>query len=87
MSSSTLFTDAMALTPRGDGVYDGVLNEHWTIGPKVHGGSAQMLAANAAHAAFLEWTGSSAPPLIRAGAGVTLMLSSRTARSNAAFTS
>src|SRR3979490_2646257 len=36
--NSTLFTDAMALTPAGDGVYDGNLNEHWTIGPKVHGG-------------------------------------------------
>ena len=36
--NSTLFTDAMALTPAGDGVYDGELNEHWTIGPKVHGG-------------------------------------------------
>ena len=37
MPSSTLFTDAMALSPAGDGVYDGELNEHWTIGPKVHG--------------------------------------------------
>ena len=32
MPGSTLFTDAMALTPAGDGVYDGELNEHWTIG-------------------------------------------------------
>ncbi len=31
---STLFTDAMALTPAGDGRYDGELNEHWTIGPE-----------------------------------------------------
>ena len=30
--SSTLFTDAMALTAEGDGVYAGALNEHWTIG-------------------------------------------------------
>ncbi|WP_137145786.1 thioesterase family protein [Mycolicibacterium sp. CR10] len=52
MSSSTLFTDAMALTPRGDGVYDGVLNEHWTIGPKVHGGAMLALCANAARAEF-----------------------------------
>ena len=25
------------LTAAGEGVYDGELNEHWTIGPKVHG--------------------------------------------------
>jgi hypothetical protein len=46
--SSTLFTDAMALTPAGDGVYEGELNEHWTIGPKVHGGAMLALCANAA---------------------------------------
>jgi hypothetical protein len=53
MSGSTLFTDAMALTPAGDGHYDGELNEHWTIGPrgsgpKVHGGAMLALCANAA---------------------------------------
>ncbi|BBX18875.1 hypothetical protein CRI77_01835 [Mycolicibacterium duvalii] len=48
MTSSTLFTDAMALTPAGEGVYHGVLNEHWTIGPKVHGGAMLALCANAA---------------------------------------
>ena len=48
MSGSTLFTDAMALTKVGDGVYDGELNEHWTIGPKVHGGAMLALCANAA---------------------------------------
>ena len=37
MSGSTLFTDAMALTPAGDGRYDGELNEHWTIGPRGSG--------------------------------------------------
>jgi acyl-coenzyme A thioesterase PaaI-like protein len=46
--NSTLFTDAMALTPAGDGEYDGELNEHWTIGPKVHGGAMLALCANAA---------------------------------------
>jgi Thioesterase-like superfamily len=46
--SSTLFTDAMALTPAGAGEYDGELNEHWTIGPKVHGGAMLALCANAA---------------------------------------
>ena len=48
MPGSTLFTDAMALTPAGDGAYDGELNEHWTIGPKVHGGAMLALCANAA---------------------------------------
>src|SRR3984893_983965 len=46
--NSTLFTDAMALTPAGDGVYDGELNEHWTMGQKVHGGAMLALCANAA---------------------------------------
>lgn len=48
MSGSTRFTDAMALTALGDGVYGGELNEHWTIGPKVHGGAMLALCANAA---------------------------------------
>jgi hypothetical protein len=52
MPSSTLFSDAMALTTveQDDdaGVYDGELNEHWTIGPKVHGGAMLALCANAA---------------------------------------
>src|SRR5689334_1385490 len=53
MPTSTLFTDAMVLTPAGDGVYDGELNEHWTIGPrgsgpKVHGGAMLALCAKAA---------------------------------------
>jgi acyl-coenzyme A thioesterase PaaI-like protein len=48
MPGSTLFTDAMALTPVGDGLYHGELNEHWTIGPKVHGGAMLALCANAA---------------------------------------
>nr|WP_090339004.1 thioesterase family protein [Mycolicibacterium malmesburyense]CRL67078.1 diacylglycerol kinase catalytic subunit [Mycolicibacterium malmesburyense] len=48
MPGSTLFTDAMALTEAGDGVYHGELNEHWTIGPKVHGGAMLALCANAA---------------------------------------
>ena len=43
----------MALTPAGDGHYDGELNEHWTIGPrgsgpKVHGGAMLALCAHAA---------------------------------------
>ncbi|KWX66782.1 thioesterase family protein [Mycobacterium sp. NAZ190054] len=52
MTSSTLFTDAMTLTSGGDGVYHGELNEHWTIGPKVHGGAMLALCANAARTEF-----------------------------------
>ncbi|MCV7151455.1 thioesterase family protein [Mycolicibacterium pyrenivorans] len=52
MTGSTLFTDAMALSPSGDGVYEGLLNEHWTIGPKVHGGAMLALCANAARTEF-----------------------------------
>lgn len=48
MAASTLFTDAMALSDAGGGVYHGELNEHWTIGPKVHGGAMLALCANAA---------------------------------------
>ncbi|ANI37937.1 thioesterase family protein [Mycolicibacterium vaccae] len=54
MTSSTLFTDAMALTSSGNGVYRGELNEHWTIGPKVHGGAMLALCANAARTEFGE---------------------------------
>ena len=54
MTSSMLFTDAMALTSAGDGVYRGLLNEHWTIGPKVHGGAMLALCANAARTEFDE---------------------------------
>jgi hypothetical protein len=46
--NSTLFTDAMARTAAGEGVYVGELNEHWTIGPKVHGGAMLALCASAA---------------------------------------
>lgn len=53
VSGSALFTDAMTLREigrddTGDAVFDGELNEHWTIGPKVHGGSMLALCANAA---------------------------------------
>jgi hypothetical protein len=60
MPGSTLFTDAMALTPAGDGTYDGELNEHWTIGPKVHGGAMLALCANAARTEHSRGLG--APP-------------------------
>lgn len=45
---SVLFSDAMRLHSAGGGVYEGVLDEHWTIGPKVHGGAMLALCANAA---------------------------------------
>ena len=58
---SPLFTTAMALrevdgtgSPNGQvfgPVYDGHLNQHWTIGPKVHGGAMLALCANAARTA------------------------------------
>jgi hypothetical protein len=54
-TGSTSFVDAMALTlASSDGdvdVYDGELNEHWTIGPKVHGGAMVALCAKAARLA------------------------------------
>ncbi|MDT5310923.1 MAG: hypothetical protein QOE48_6650, partial [Mycobacterium sp.] len=52
---TALFTTAMALREiDADGVYrvyEGELNKHWTIGPKVHGGAMIALCANAARAA------------------------------------
>jgi acyl-coenzyme A thioesterase PaaI-like protein len=60
LSESTSFADAMMLTQvssddaRGSvcSVFQGELNEHWTIGPKVHGGAMLALCANAARAAI-----------------------------------
>jgi Thioesterase-like superfamily len=58
MTNSTRFADAMALTasePDPDAdvhVFEGVLNEHWTIGEKVHGGAMLALSAKAARAAL-----------------------------------
>ncbi|MCV7356753.1 thioesterase family protein [Mycolicibacterium fluoranthenivorans] len=42
----------MSLTSAGAGVYHGVLDENWTIGPKVHGGAMLALCANAARTEF-----------------------------------
>jgi acyl-coenzyme A thioesterase PaaI-like protein len=51
-----LFTNAMALREiDADGVhhvFEGELNKHWTIGPKVHGGAMLALCANAARTAY-----------------------------------
>lgn len=48
---NALFTTAMTLREVGPGVFDGELDKHWTIGPKVHGGAMLALCANAARAA------------------------------------
>jgi len=51
-----LFTSAMTLreihAAGDDPVYEGELNEHWTIGPKVHGGAMVALCGNAARMAY-----------------------------------
>jgi hypothetical protein len=52
---NALFTSAMVLREvhedGGHRVYEGELNKHWTIGPKVHGGAMVALCANAARTA------------------------------------
>lgn len=57
MPPSVRFADAMRLTRLDDGDsasadFAGELNEHWTIGPKVHGGAMLALCANAARTAY-----------------------------------
>ncbi len=52
------FADAMALhriesgTPESGSEFEAHLNEHWTIGPKVHGGVMVALCAKAAREAY-----------------------------------
>lgn len=48
---NALFTTAMTLREVGPGVFEGELDKHWTIGPKVHGGAMLALCANAARTA------------------------------------
>jgi Thioesterase-like superfamily len=54
--ADSLFSHAMKLTPAAEGAdgptFDADLNEHWTIGPKIHGGVMLSLCAKAAHAAL-----------------------------------
>ncbi|MDF2825771.1 MAG: diacylglycerol kinase catalytic subunit [Mycobacterium sp.] len=56
MSASPLFSHAMALQSRAADqescTFQGHLNEHWTIGPKIHGGVMLALCAKAASAAL-----------------------------------
>ena len=67
--SAPRFSDAMVLQPGtalpGDAVrsFSANLNEHWTIGPKVHGGTMVALCANAAHAGYGDGSGSTARPV------------------------
>jgi hypothetical protein len=49
---NALFTTAMTLREAGPGVYEGELDKHWTIGPRVHGGAMLALCANAARTAY-----------------------------------
>jgi Thioesterase-like superfamily len=64
MTASPLFSHAMTLRTRtedGDRmVLDGDLNEHWTIGPKIHGGVMLALCAKAARVAI----GETAEPVV-----------------------
>ncbi len=48
---NALFTTAMTLREVGPGAFEGELDKHWTIGPKVHGGAMLALCANAARTA------------------------------------
>ena len=48
---TALFSEAMMLREVGPGLFEGELNKHWTIGPKVHGGAMLALCANAARTA------------------------------------
>lgn len=52
--TTPLFADAMTLRPAPDraGDYQANLNEHWTIGPKIHGGVMVALCAKAAREAY-----------------------------------
>lgn len=49
---TTPFSTAMALTPTGPGTYTADIEQRWTIGPKVHGGTMLALCGGAARAAL-----------------------------------
>ena len=57
--ATPLFSDAMVLraVEGRPGEFDGNLNEHWTIGPKVHGGVMIALCAKAAREAYADLSG------------------------------
>jgi acyl-coenzyme A thioesterase PaaI-like protein len=56
---TALFTTAMTLREVDPGVFEGELDKHWTIGPKVHGGAMLALCANAARTACASVPGQS----------------------------
>ena len=43
----SLFSDAIGVTPLGDGRYAAELGDRWTVGPKAHGGLLMVLLARA----------------------------------------
>ena len=57
--ATPLFSDAMVLWPVDGrpGEFGGNLNEHWTIGPKVHGGVMIALCAKAARETYADPAG------------------------------
>ncbi len=64
-ATQPLFSDAMALRPAPGqpGEFDGNLNEHWTIGPKIHGGVMVALCAKAAREAYRAQGGAGVHPV------------------------
>jgi acyl-coenzyme A thioesterase PaaI-like protein len=71
VTGSARFSDAMALVPVSSeeavSVFDGALNEHWTIGPKVHGGAMLALCAKAAVLAHAGSDGAAVQPIAVSG--------------------
>ena len=63
---NALFTDAMTLRQVDPGVYEGELNKHWTIGPKVHGGAMLALCASAARSTCCGKSGALEPVAVSA---------------------
>ena len=63
-SREARFSHAMALRPKAvdehTATFEGNLNEHWTIGPKIHGGVMLALCAKAARSALAD----AAEPLV-----------------------
>lgn len=63
--TAPLFSDAMILRPLAGrtGQFEANLNEHWTIGPKIHGGVMVALCAKAARDAYRERGGDAVQPV------------------------
>ena len=54
---------ALRPAPGRPGEFDGNLNEHWTIGPKIHGGVMVALCAKAAREAYRAQGGAGVHPV------------------------